>query len=95
MGQAACRGASEEAVGVIQGNASDVPDSGGEEGKGTSSYEAKSTNYMVLAFKEKTVLAEKTFSPLIHPSLMRPEGSLGVIEFNLLWQEVQWFSIWV
>lgn len=37
--------------------------------KGISGYKAKSTNYTVLAFKEKRVLVEKTFSPLIHPSL--------------------------
>ena len=37
--------------------------------EGLSGYKAKSTNYMVPAFKEKTVLVEKTFSPLIHPSL--------------------------
>lgn len=41
----------------------------GAHGKGESSYEAKSTNYTVLAFKEKTILVEKTFSPLIHASL--------------------------
>lgn len=37
--------------------------------EGLSGYKAKSTNYTVPAFKEKTVLVEKTFSPLIHPSL--------------------------
>lgn len=41
----------------------------GEEGKGKASYKVRLTNYMVLAFKEKTILVEKIFSPLIHPSL--------------------------
>lgn len=41
----------------------------GAEGKGEASYRVKLTNYTVLAFQEKTILVEKTVSPLIHPSL--------------------------
>lgn len=37
-------------------------------GKGEATYKARSTNHMVFAFEEKTILVEKIFSSLTHLS---------------------------
>lgn len=63
-------------------------------GDGEASYRVKLTNYTVLAFQEKTILVEKSFSLNSSQSHMTG-GHLEVIEFHLPSQEVQCFTTWV
>lgn len=55
---------------MIQGNDCALDSAEGQGHGEEASYKAKSRNDTVFAFKEKTILVEKLFSPLIHPRLM-------------------------